>query len=84
MLSSSIQQRAGKLRDEIHTHNYRYYVLQSPTISDGEYDILLRELHQFPDHQPSDHSRAGEVEDGKELLFRRTHKCNAHVNCALV
>ena len=52
MLSSSIQQRAGKLRAEIHTHNYRYYVLQSPTISDGEYDILLRELHQLEMQHP--------------------------------
>ena len=52
MLSSSIQQRAGKLRDEIHTHNYRYYVLQSPIISDGEYDILLRELHQLEMQNP--------------------------------
>ncbi|MDP6490001.1 MAG: NAD-dependent DNA ligase LigA [Candidatus Poseidoniia archaeon] len=52
MLSSSIQQRAGKLRDEIHTHNYRYYVLQSPTISDGEYDILLRELQQLEMRHP--------------------------------
>ena len=36
--------RAAQLRAELHAHNHRYHVLQSPVVSDGEYDALLREL----------------------------------------
>jgi DNA ligase (NAD+) len=36
--------RVNSLRDEINTHNYRYYVLDAPTVPDSEYDRLLREL----------------------------------------
>ncbi len=52
MPSAVLQQRAAKLRGEIHTHNHRYYVLQSPTISDGEYDALLRKLHHLERQHP--------------------------------
>jgi len=41
-----------KLREKINFHNYRYYVLDDPVISDAEYDQLMRELEnlekQFP------------------------------------
>ncbi len=41
------------LRGQIVDHNYRYYVLDDPIISDDEYDRLLRELEhlekQYPD-----------------------------------
>jgi len=33
-----------KLRCELHEHNYRYYILDNPQITDIEYDILLRRL----------------------------------------
>ena len=36
--------RVNKLREEINYHNYLYYVLDSPEISDAEYDRLMREL----------------------------------------
>ena len=35
---------AKKLREEIELHNQRYFVLDSPIISDSEYDRLFREL----------------------------------------
>src|SRR4030066_1734808 len=45
--------RVNKLREEINYHNYLYYVLDSPEISDTEYDRLMRELvgleKSFPD-----------------------------------
>ena len=45
--------RAAALRDEIEAHDYRYYVLDAPTIADAEYDALFRELQgleaQYPD-----------------------------------
>lgn len=41
------------LRDELNQHNYRYYVLDAPTISDFEFDTLLKRLqdleHQYPE-----------------------------------
>jgi DNA ligase (NAD+) len=36
--------RVQELRAEIETHNYRYYVLDQPSVPDAEYDRLLREL----------------------------------------
>src|SRR5512135_1879941 len=45
--------RIRKLREEIEGHNYRYYVLDNPSISDFEFDQLLAELikleSEFPD-----------------------------------
>ncbi|MCQ2754085.1 MAG: NAD-dependent DNA ligase LigA, partial [bacterium] len=46
------------LRDEINRHNYNYYVLDNPTISDFEYDKLfarLKELEeQYPEYKTTD------------------------------
>src|SRR5271167_1806168 len=44
--------RAAQLRAALDEHNYRYYVLDQPTIEDAEYDALFRELqaleHDYP------------------------------------
>lgn len=42
-----MNQRAHTLRAEIERHNYRYYVLDDPSIPDADYDRLLRELQQI-------------------------------------
>jgi len=47
-----IKQRIQELRDLINYHNYRYYVLDSPEISDAEYDELVRELVQLEEKHP--------------------------------
>ncbi len=44
--------RIARLRDEINYHNYRYYVLDDPEISDSEYDRLLRELQDLEQQHP--------------------------------
>ncbi len=44
---SKAKQRIEELRGLINYHNYRYYVLDSPEISDAEYDELMRELRQL-------------------------------------
>ena len=36
----------------INDHNYKYYVLDDPIISDGEYDILFRELENLENNFP--------------------------------
>jgi len=52
MNEGQAKKRIEKLREEINFHNYRYYVLDAPVISDEEYDRLMRELEglekQFP------------------------------------
>jgi DNA ligase (NAD+) len=43
-VSASILKRIESLRAQLREHDYRYYVLAQPTISDEEFDRLLREL----------------------------------------
>jgi DNA ligase (NAD+) len=40
----NLEARARELRDRLEEANYRYYVLDDPAITDGEYDALFREL----------------------------------------
>ena len=49
---SAIQKRIEELRQKLNHHNYRYYVLDSPEISDEEYDSLIRELRQLEEQYP--------------------------------
>ena len=47
-----IKERITQLRAKINYHNYRYYVLDNPEISDAEYDELMRELKQLEEQYP--------------------------------
>jgi len=47
-----IQQKINQLRNELRTHNYNYYVLDNPTISDYEFDIKLKELQELEENHP--------------------------------
>lgn len=51
-IPSEVTERVKKLREEIEYHNYRYYVLDSPVISDAEYDALMRELRELEEKYP--------------------------------
>jgi DNA ligase (NAD+) len=46
------ERRIAELSEEIHRHDYAYHVLDNPTISDFEYDQLLRELKQLEAEYP--------------------------------
>ncbi len=46
------QARAAQLRRQLAEHNYRYYVLDEPSISDAEYDAALRELQRLEADHP--------------------------------
>jgi DNA ligase (NAD+) len=46
------KQKINKLHELLNYHNHRYYVLDSPEISDAEYDKLMRELKQLEDEHP--------------------------------
>lgn len=43
-VNSRIVKEVANLRDTLHHHNYRYYVLDDPEISDAEYDRMMRQL----------------------------------------
>jgi len=49
---AQIKERIDQLRTAINYHNYRYYVLDSPEISDAEYDLLMQELKQLEEEYP--------------------------------
>ncbi len=53
MIDPLIIKRVEELRQALHRHNYRYYVLDDPEVSDAEYDRMMQELLKletdFPD-----------------------------------
>lgn len=52
MQNASEFERIQKLCAELQEHNYRYYVLDDPTVPDAEYDRLLRELQKLEQAHP--------------------------------
>jgi DNA ligase (NAD+) len=50
--SEALLKRLERLRLEIHLHNYRYYVENSPTVSDHEFDRLMIELREIEGAHP--------------------------------
>lgn len=48
----TVAARAADLREQINYHNYRYHVLDSPVITDAEYDALFNELKQLEAEHP--------------------------------
>jgi len=51
-MTSTIEQKIKDLRAQLHQHNYNYYVLDAPTISDYEFDIKLKELEKLEAENP--------------------------------
>ena len=51
-MTQSIQQKIEQLRAEINEHNYRYYVLDDPQVTDQYYDRLMRELQALEAQHP--------------------------------
>ncbi|HEX9829482.1 MAG TPA: NAD-dependent DNA ligase LigA, partial [Bacteroidota bacterium] len=52
-VSPAIQKRVETLREKLREHDYRYYVLARPSISDRQYDALMRELLDLEQANPS-------------------------------
>ncbi len=46
------KQRIEQLRSELHAHNYKYYVLNQPEISDQDFDFLMHELQDLEAKHP--------------------------------
>ncbi len=49
---SELLDKINRLKDELNHHNYQYYVLDNPEISDSAYDKLLRELQEIEAKHP--------------------------------
>lgn len=49
---TDVAQRISALRQELDAHNYRYYVLDEPSVPDAEYDRLFRELQALEAEHP--------------------------------
>ncbi len=49
-----VKEKIEQLREELREHNYKYYVLDNPSISDYQFDMKLKELesleHQYPEY----------------------------------
>lgn len=52
MADPNIEARVEQLRELINYHNYKYYVLDSPEVSDAEFDQLYRELKALEEANP--------------------------------
>jgi len=51
-MSNKIRHRMTELINEIRDHQFKYYVLDQPTVSDAQFDELLRELQSLEDKNP--------------------------------
>ena len=52
MADDQVNSRVAELRRELNHHNYRYYVLDDPTVPDAEYDRLMVELRRLEELHP--------------------------------
>ncbi|MGW4524932.1 NAD-dependent DNA ligase LigA [Amycolatopsis sp. NPDC004378] len=50
---ADVRERHSALAEEVRDHQYRYYVLDSPIVSDGQFDELLGELQRIEDEHPA-------------------------------
>ena len=48
----NISEKIFSLRKKLHDHNYRYYVLDDPLISDYDFDIMMKELNDLEINNP--------------------------------
>ena len=48
----NISEKIFSLRKKLHDHNYRYYILDDPLISDYKYDLMLKELQDLESKYP--------------------------------
>ncbi|MBI4596828.1 MAG: NAD-dependent DNA ligase LigA [Candidatus Omnitrophica bacterium] len=51
--TASVKHRIERLREDIRRHDYRYYVLNQPEVSDAEYDQLMRRLQELEASAPA-------------------------------
>lgn len=77
----TVKEKIDQLRAELHQHNYNYYVLNAPEISDKEFDDLMRELQDLEKEHPEyqdDNSPTMRV--GSDLN-KNLHKWHTNIPC---
>ncbi len=52
MAMDDIKQRIESLREQLNTHNYNYYVLNDPTVSDHDFDMMMKQLEELEKAHP--------------------------------
>ena len=74
-----VRARIDQLREELRAHNHRYYVLAEPSISDKEFDVLLKELAdleaahpEFDDPSSATRRVGGDLTDKFEKVAHRS------------
>lgn len=53
MSSADLAKEAEQLRTELQSHNQRYYQQDAPSITDAEYDLLMRRLQEIENQNPT-------------------------------
>ena len=48
----NIEEKISDLRTQLHAYNHEYYILDAPTISDYDFDLLLKELQELENKHP--------------------------------
>ena len=75
----TVKEKIDQLRAELHQHNYNYYVLNAPEISDKEFDDLMRELQDLEKEHPEYelHTSGTQISHafiGKHLFRKRSDR----------
>ena len=52
MKTTEVKSKIDKLSEVLHRHNHSYYVLNKPTVSDYDFDMLLKELQKLEEQFP--------------------------------
>ena len=73
--SENAAARAAELRERLHHHNYRYYVLDDPEITDAEYDrMLLRTFTSVSELEEARDERVANLRASVDLAERRVER----------
>ena len=76
MKTMDVKKRMTVLVNLLNQYNYEYYILDAPTVSDIEYDSLLRELEQLEKEYPNevlDNSPTRRVGDYLRMDLEEVH-----------
>ena len=76
-MSLSIQKEIETLSRKILDHDYRYYILAQPIISDEEYDRLMRRLQELERQYPALHHARFSHTTCRRSNHKRIFNCNA-------
>ena len=81
MVDAAIAERVEALRREINNHNYRYYVLDDPDVSDSHYDQLMRDLRWLEEAHPGIGDQRFSYPAGRCCSVESSHKRHMPRRC---